>query len=171
MPLNDLLQTPIDETSLAELKQLTDKLVAALQAAGVVSHLTPAERRQYGSINEQNKLLVNKVHDYNVANASYSSPDVNWDLFEKNLIARNGLKAIENGLTQLLEICSDTRILYDYSLYHNALVDYDYTKYKATSVAGGAGYTTKYQDIKQLFGVPSQKADSSTDANDTATTK
>jgi len=41
------------------------------------------------------------------------------------------LDTIELLLTQIAEICSDPRILHDYSLYKNALVDYDYTRYKA----------------------------------------
>ncbi|PZF74008.1 hypothetical protein [Taibaiella soli] len=161
MPLNDLVQNPIDDKAIVALTQLADELAKTLVSNRIINHLTPPERQQYGSINEQNKLLVNKVYDYHVANPAYSSPDVNWDLFDRNLTARNGLAAIESKLRQILEICGDTRILYDYSLYHNALLDYDYTKYKASN-ATGAGYTTKYQGIKQLFPA-THKADTSTE--------
>lgn len=43
-----------------------DGLVAQLEMvlAGKLAALDEAERVRYGSINEQNKLLVNKVRDY-----------------------------------------------------------------------------------------------------------
>lgn len=45
-------------------------------------NLSPEERKKYGSINEQNKLIVNKVLDYRNNTPSMSSPDVDWVEFQ-----------------------------------------------------------------------------------------
>ncbi|PZF73537.1 hypothetical protein [Taibaiella soli] len=154
MPINDLNQQLVNETTLTTVRATLQQVIADMQSAAQNSNLTPDERKRYGSINEQNKLLVNKVNDYATDHPSFRSPDVNWDDYQKHLSLRNHLAAIEKALEQIDEMCSDIRITYDYSLYQNALVDYDYTKYRAGSTASGAGFHSKYEDIKQLFGNP-----------------
>jgi patatin-like phospholipase/acyl hydrolase len=151
MPVNDLNPNLLDETMLTNIRALLQQVADLLHQSNAAINLTSDERRRYGSINEQNKLLVNKVNDYTNNHPSLQSPDVDWPQYQKHLALRNNLAAIESALNQLTEICSDMRILYDYSLYQNALVDYDYTKYKANSTANGTGFRSKYDDIKQLF--------------------
>ncbi|XZF16381.1 hypothetical protein ACTHGU_09590 [Chitinophagaceae bacterium MMS25-I14] len=153
MPVNELISTQLDPNMSAQIITTLNNIVAWLQP--VTTNLTPEERRQYGSINEQNKLLVNKVADFHLNQPSLSSPDVNWTTYQQNMSSRTSFAAIEALAQQIIEMCSDPRILHDYSLYQNALVDYDYTKYKANSTTGGAGYTTKLEDIRQLFPNPS----------------
>ncbi|XZF15524.1 hypothetical protein ACTHGU_05265 [Chitinophagaceae bacterium MMS25-I14] len=153
MPVNELIPTQMDPNMAAQIIGNLNTVIAWLQPYS--TNLTAEERQRFGSINEQNKLLVNKVSDYRNAQPTLSSPDVNWTLYQQNLSSRNSFAMIEQLLSQLQEMCSDPRILHDYSLYQNALVDYDYTKYKANSTAGGAGFTSKYDDVKQLFPNPS----------------
>jgi hypothetical protein len=114
-------------------------------------NLTSEERQKYGSINEQNKLLVGKVRDYQQQQANLASPDVDWVKFNQHWASRSGFAQLEALCNSILELCSDARILHDFSLYQNSLVDYDYTKYKANSTQGGGAYTTKMEDIKQFF--------------------
>lgn len=149
MPVHELIASQLDATTVANVTNALNNVITLLQP--FATNLTPEERQRYGSINEQNKLLVNKVGDYRSSQPALSSPDVNWQLFQQNYYTRNAFATIELLLEQITEICSDPRILHDYSLYQNALVDYDYTKYKAQSTVTGAGYTTKYEDIKQFF--------------------
>ncbi|MES2479340.1 MAG: hypothetical protein V4561_09645 [Bacteroidota bacterium] len=153
MPVNNLIGTQLDLGQLQScLNQLTIVRDILLNYS---ENLTPEERQRYGSINEQNKLLVSKVMDYNRTEPSLSSPDVNWANFEQSWASRVGFAQLETMCHTIIEICSDPRILHDYYLYQNALVDYDYSKYKANSTQGGAGFSTKVEDIKQLFPNPS----------------
>ncbi|WP_449401331.1 hypothetical protein [Chryseobacterium wanjuense] len=58
--LNNTHLTPAQvETENMALTELENALVI------IDINLTPDDRRKYGSINEQNKLFVNKVYDYN----------------------------------------------------------------------------------------------------------
>ena len=43
-----------------------------------LANLTAEERQQYGSVNEQNKLIINKVKDFRDSQPALSSPDVDW---------------------------------------------------------------------------------------------
>lgn len=153
MPTNKLFSSQLDlgqlQSCLNQLTIVRDILLNYSQ------NLTPEERQRYGSINEQNKLLVSKVMDYNRTEPSLSSPDVDWAEFEQSWASRVGFSQLETMCQTIIEICSDPRMLHDYYLYQNALVDYDYSKYKANSTQSGAGFSTKVEDIKQLFPNPS----------------
>lgn len=157
MPTNNLINTQLSPSDAGTFAAQLQAIVAQLQPYG--QNLTPEERQRLGSINEQNKLLVGKIRDYRNQQPNLSSPDIDWSLFEQNWISRSGLEQIEALCNTIIELCSDARILHDYSLYQNALVDYDYSKYRANSTQGGGGYTTKVDDIKQLFPNPSGSND------------
>ena len=152
MPTNNIIHTQLDNTVAGTVVVQLQNIVAQLQPYS--QNLTPEERQRFGSINEQNKLLVGKVRDYNLQQPNLSSPDVNWVDFEASWRSRTSFDQIEAICRSILEMCSDPRILHDYSLYQNALVDYDYSKYKANSAQGGGGYTTKVEEIKQFFPNP-----------------
>jgi len=159
MPTNNLINTQLSPSDAGTFAAQLQAIVAQLQPYG--QNLTPEERQRFGSINEQNKLVVGKIRDYRNQQPNLSSPDIDWSLFEQNWISRTGLAQIEALCNTIIELCSDARILHDYSLYQNALVDYDYSKYRANSTQGGGGYTTKVDDIKQLFPNPSGSNDTS----------
>ena len=149
MPTNKLFSAQLDpgqlQSCLNQLSIVRDILLTYTQ------NLTPEERQRYGSINEQNKLLVSKVMDYYKTEPSLSTPDIDWAAFEQSWASRVGFVQLETLCHTIIEICSDSRILHDYFLYQNALVDYDYSKYRAESTQSGAGFNTKVEDIKQLF--------------------
>ena len=48
--------------------------------------LTPEERQQYGSVNEQNKLIINKVKDFRDLQPGLGCPDVDWVEFPTIMI-------------------------------------------------------------------------------------
>lgn len=149
MPANELIATQLD---LGVLNACVSQLQSTINyLIGYSQNLTPEERQRFGSINEQNKLLVGKVRDYQQQQPNLSSPDVDWAKFNQHWQSRNGFAQIEALCNSIIELCSDPRILHDYSLYQNSLVDYDFTKYKANSAQGGGAYTTKMDDIKQFF--------------------
>lgn len=112
-------------------------------------NLSPDERRQYGSINENNKLLVHKVRDFRTNQPGMSSADVDWTEFEADYQDRNFLETVLARLDVIGEISSDTKILHDYDVYHAALLEYGFTKYKLTT--NSPGFDTKYEQLRQFF--------------------
>ncbi len=153
MPANEMMIQQLDP---GKLNDCIQRLQDVITVVGFYSqNLTAEERQKYGSINEQNKLLVGKIRDFNIQQPNLSSPDVNWPGFQQHWASRNGFEQLESLCKSIIEICSDPRMLHDYSLYQNALVDYDYTKYKANSTPGAGAYTTKQEEIKQFFPNPS----------------
>ena len=126
-------------------------LIAELEdkMAGKVRALTEEERVRYGSINEQNKLLVNRVNDYRQNQPNLSSPDVNWDEFANDRTAREFLENVGDRLSSLSYQARSTKILHDYDNYNDALADYAYTQYKKG--AGASGATEKAAELKQFF--------------------
>lgn len=127
-------------TAVGQLEDLIkDKLIA----------LTEEERIKYGSINEQNKLLVNKIYDYYKRSPTLSTADVDWVEFKSDFESREFL---ENTLERLKSIAyqmESTKTLHDYDNYHDALLDYSYAQYKKG--AGANGFTEKVADLKQFF--------------------
>lgn len=119
------------------------------QIAGKMSALTEEERVKYGSINEQNKLLVNKVRDYQQTSPALSSPDVNWAEFEADFEARAFLDTRAARLSSIAYQMQSTKILHDNDNYQDALNDYAYAQYKKG--ANEPGYTEKVAEIKQFF--------------------
>ncbi|TXI81034.1 MAG: hypothetical protein E6Q39_01845 [Crocinitomicaceae bacterium] len=148
MPLNDLIQshfTPAEVTQVDDLiKQIRDIITPKSR------NLTAEENQRYGSINEKNKLLVNKILDYRQAQPDLSSPDVDWTEFEADHFDRQFLQSRTEALNSIIEIMNETKILHDYDNYQNALTDYSYTKYKDETM-GGQGYTSKHSELKQFF--------------------
>lgn len=147
MPINNLNNTHLTAAQVTEVKNALTALETALALLTVT--LTPDERIAYGSVNEQNKLLVNKVWDYRRDSPNLSIPDLDWDEFEKDYESRQLMESIMNRLGALQERVKNTKILHDYDNYQSALDDYAYTSYKAGSQA--PGYETKMNELKQFF--------------------
>jgi patatin-like phospholipase/acyl hydrolase len=148
MPLNDLIQLHYTAAEIAAIDPAFTTIENTIFAKS--KNLTPEERNEYGSINEQNKLHVNKVRDYRNTQPALSSPDVNWVEYEADWQDRNFLETRMQRLASLNEMMKDAKILHDHDNYKNALVDHAYTQYKAETEATG-GYTTKYEELKQFF--------------------
>jgi len=148
MPLNDLIQLHFTPAEMAQVDNLLMQLENLL--ALKCRNLTPDERTNLGSVNEQNKLLINKSRDYRQTQPHMSSPDVNWSEFELDYQDRYFLETRGLRVDTIKEMMDDTKILHDHDNYQNALLDHRYTRYKAETEAGG-GYTTKYNEMKQFF--------------------
>lgn len=150
MPNSELISTQLEEASSTVLLGYLQLVVNALKA--FTHDLSPEERQKYGSINEQNKLLVGKVMEYQTNAPDLSSPQVNWVLFKQHWTTRTGLARLEDTCQRIIEMCSDPRILHDYALYQSSLTDYDYTKYRAGSNSSDGGvFTTKMEELRQFF--------------------
>lgn len=136
--------------SSAKITAAQDAIVALENAiAEITINLSPEDRKKYGSINEQNKLFVNKVFDYNQSQPNLSSPEVDWEEFNKDHNSRNSMETIISKLESMITRLKNAKTLYDYDNYQSALVDYSYTTYKSGTSA--PGFENKYKDLKQFF--------------------
>ncbi|ODS88002.1 MAG: hypothetical protein ABS44_09410 [Chryseobacterium sp. SCN 40-13] len=147
MPINNLNNAHLTPAQITAAQDALTQLETALAMLTVT--LTPEERSTYGSVNEQNKLLINKVWDYRRNSANLSVPDLDWDEFEKDYNSRQIMENLQNRLASLQERIKNAKILHDYDNYQSALDDYAYTSYKAGSQA--PGYETKMNEMKQFF--------------------
>lgn len=114
-----------------------------------LANLTADERQQYGSIKEQNKLIVNKVKDYRENQPNLSSADIDWNEFLEDYNSRSFLQASIEQLEELVRGMENAKILHDWDNYQAALIDYKYTQYKNNT--GATGYATKETELKQFF--------------------
>ena len=110
----------------------------------------PADKRRlYGSVNEQNKLLVNKARDITTVNPTQIPPEVNWVEFESDYKARafyEGILTIFNNVTSRLE---SAKMMHDYDNYNDALVLYRYLDYLRRSDVPGA--EASYSALREFF--------------------
>ena len=148
MPLTNLNSAHLTEAEVTAAQNALTELENAL--AIITVQLTPEDRQKYGSINEQNKLLVNKVKDFRQSNPNLSVSDVDWDEFDKDFASRNLFESLINRLNALAIKLQGAKILHDYDNYQAALDDYAYTTYRAAT--GADGYENKYNELKQFFG-------------------
>ena len=148
MPLTNLNSAHLTEAEVTAAQNALTELENAL--AIITVQLTPEDRQKYGSINEQNKLLVNKVKDFRQSNPNLSVSDVDWEEFDKDFASRNVFESLINRLNALVIKLQGAKILHDYDNYQAALDDYAYTTYLAAT--GADGYENKYNELKQFFG-------------------
>ncbi|MBP2831194.1 hypothetical protein J8281_03255 [Aquimarina sp. U1-2] len=139
-----------DQLTLEE-KNTAEDLITQLETllVGKLSALTEKERQDYKAINEKNKLFVNKVWDYRQHSQSLSSPDVDWEEFEKDYKARSFSENLLGRIESLAYRIESTKILHDYDNYQDALNDYAYAQY--SKGAGKPGFTEKVAELKQFF--------------------
>ena len=153
MAITNLNNTHLTATQLTDAQDALTQLETALQVINV--NLSSEDRQKYGSINEQNKLFVNKVYDFNESQPTLSSPDVDWEEFNRDFISRTNLEAIIARLDSLSTKLNNAKILHDYDNYQAALTDYAYTNYKAGTAS--PGFETKVNETKQFFSKTSSK--------------
>ena len=128
-----------------------DGFIAQIEGilAGKLAALTEEERSRFGAINEQNKLLVNKVREHNQNTPAMSSPDVDWTEFESDYQARVFLESRSDRLIGIAHQMQSTKILHDNDNYQDSLNDYAYSQYKRG--ANEAGFAEKAAELKQFF--------------------
>lgn len=153
MAITNLNNTHLTVAQLTDAQDALTQLETALQVINV--NLSAEDRQKYGSINEQNKLFVNKIYDFNESQPTLSSPDVDWEEFNRDFISRTNLEAIITRLDSLSTKLKNAKILHDYDNYQAALTDYAYTNYKAGT--SSPGFETKVNETKQFFSKTSSK--------------
>ena len=147
MPITNLNNTHL---TTPQVTTATTALAALETALAVVNiNLSAEDRQRYGSINEQNKLLVNKTMDYHNSQPALQTPHVNWEEFANDYASRNNMENMIARLESLTTRLKNAKILHDYDNYQAALADYAYTNFMAGT--GTTGYETKMNDMKQFF--------------------
>ena len=142
---------------------LIDQLQTLLQSKLV--QLNAEERKKYGSVNEQNKLLINKVRDYSRAMPNLRDPDVDWTEFEADYLDRETLEMLSTRLLSFVYALESTKIVHDYDNYHASLNDYSHAQYRAERKQ--AEYIQKVNDLQQLFPRSSNSKGKDDSAEDT----
>ena len=107
MPLDNLGMQKLTPDAILATIDLVNQLDAALGSDMV--NLSPEERQKYGSINEQNKLLVNKVKEYQSNQPKLASPDVDWDKFKEDYQAREAIEGIVLRLKEIIKGLENTK--------------------------------------------------------------
>ncbi len=154
MSITNLNNTHLTAQQITDAQNALTDLETALQIINV--NLSAEDRQKYGSINEQNKLFVNKVYDFHKSQPALSSSDVDWEEFENDYSSRKNLEAFITRLDSLSTKLKNAKILHDYDNYQAALTDYAYTNYKAGTAS--PGFETKLNETKQFFGKTTSKS-------------
>lgn len=128
--------------------------------------LTAEERQKYGSINEKNKLFVNKVHDFVQSYPQHLAPDVDWAEFQQDYQSRQFLETRMQRIQTLAETIYNNKILHDYDNFSDALAYYDYIQYRENR--GVAGAAQLVQELKQFF-AKAPREDKNDDTTNTTT--
>ena len=147
MPLKDLIQNQLTAADENIINKALDDIQNAIISKTV--NLTPDERQKYGSINEQNKLFVNKVNDVHSSHPQFDSSKVNWAEFASDFAIRSTLEKNISRLNSIAEQLDDTKILHDNDNYQQSLSQYSYISFLADQ--NEPGITTIKQELAQFF--------------------
>ena len=136
--------TSIEEQSI--LQAIAD-LTAAINAR--TTALSIDDRMRYGSVNEKNKLVVNKALDILQQGNPLFANIVNTPQFEATHHARQFLELCVSRLQTAIRILSDKKILNDYANYQDTLAIYDYSQLLAKR--GIPDAATAVEEMRQFF--------------------
>ncbi|CEN52516.1 conserved hypothetical protein [Capnocytophaga canimorsus] len=124
---------------------------------GKTFNLTPDERRQYGSIAEQNKLFVNKCKELMEQYPQFVPSFLDKEEFYRDYQARQQIETRLIRLKTFTEQLSDTKVLLDNDNYYNSITFYRNVKF--LSGQNVPGIKTLYEQLKQFFKGGRKKAD------------
>ena len=145
--MKNIIETQFTDADRTKINGLVSDLET--QLTGKTGTLDESERVRYGSVNEQNKLVVNKAREYRQSQPALSAPDVDWTEFESDYQSRAFLENCINRLKAIVHSLESTKIMHDYDNFQDALKDYKYSQYKDDS--GEDGYSAKVEEFKQFF--------------------
>ncbi len=147
MKNNDLIQVTFSAEELTENNAHLDALLVS--ANKNAPGLTPEQRSTYGSVNETNKLLVNKARAIMTENPKYIPNFVNLDEFERDFRAREVIEEMLRKVAQIQQKLSDTKILLDNDNYQDSMAYYRSVRYFASEHDQEA--MPLYNELKQFF--------------------
>lgn len=155
MSVNNLNNNHLTEAEINAILNALNDLERAMEPLNI--NLTPEDRNKYGRVDEQNKLFINKVHDFATQQTNLRTMDVDWDEFEKDFKSRAVLENIISRLNNLSIRANNSKIFHDFDNYQDALADYAYTQFRANSKI--VGFEDKYNELRQFFAKSKKKQD------------
>ena len=155
MSVNNLSNHHLTEPEINAILNALNDLERAMEPLNI--NLTPEDRNKYGRVDEQNKLFINKVHDFATQQTNLRTMDVDWDEFEKDFKSRAVLENIISRLNNLSIRANNSKIFHDFDNYQDALADYAYTQFRANSKI--VGFEDKYNELRQFFAKSKKKQD------------
>lgn len=161
MAFENLVQLNFTEEELAKVDASLAEIERILK--GKTHQLTPQERRQYGSIAEQNKLFVNKAKQLMEQYPEYVPNFLDKAEFDEDYLAREQIGRRLQKLKNLVEQLSDTKVLLDHDNYFNALSFYRNVKY--LSRENIPGIKSIYDEMNQFFVKPNKPESSKSETD------
>lgn len=147
MALDNLISIRFTDEEVQKMQQAITLLNEVL--AGKAVNLTPEERKQYGSIADRNKVLVDKVKDYMEQNPETLPRTLDKVEFDADYKARTQLEVPMRSLNRVMEKMRDTKTLLDHDNFMAAISYYRYIKYLASE--NEPGTTSIYQDLRKHY--------------------
>ena len=117
--------SPLHYTATERASALTALTAIETALGAKFKSLSTEERIKYGSVQEQNKLFINKVKDLRNSQPILSCPDVDWTEFLADVDSREFLQNLIMRLETLAKNLKNNKILHDYDNFQAALIDYD----------------------------------------------
>ncbi len=147
MALDNLISITLTNSEVQTINNAINSINRVLEKK--VINLTPEERRQYGSIADRNKLLVDKCKNYMEQNPETIPQVIDKAEFDRDYKARQQLEKPLMQLARISEKLQDTKTLLDHDNYQASLAYYRYIKYLASE--NEAGTTSIYKDLKKHY--------------------
>ncbi len=147
MALEDLVSVEFTPLELSEIDTSVNKILDIITPKA--KNLTPAERQMYGKVRYEFEVWIDKCHGHMHDNPTLVPNYIDTVEYEKDYVARNVMKPVEEKLKQLYEMFDDTFVLLGHDLYVNSLAFYQAIKIAAKQNVPGS--TSIYQDLKQKF--------------------
>ena len=147
MALDNLISVSFTDEELTKISTAIEQINTILKGKAI--NLTPEDRRQYGSIADRNKLLVDKAKFYMEKAPTTVPKTIDKAEFDRDYAARGQVETPLRELTMVAEKLRDTKTLLDYDNLQTAMAYYRYVKYLASQ--NEPGTTTIYQDLRQYY--------------------
>lgn len=148
MPITNLNNVHFTTAEINEARLIAARLFAIVNTK--TRNLTAEERKEYGSINEQNKLVALKVLDYASNQPTLRSPDVDYVELTADWDDRSFLAGIMDTLGNIIKVADNIRITHDWDAYQASKQDYRHAEYRGKT-DGGAAFEEKYNTLKDFF--------------------
>ncbi len=165
MALDNLISVQFTDEELTKLNEALTHIEEVL--SGKTINLTPEQRMQYGAINEENKLLVNKVADTEANHPQHHPAFLDKAEFEKDYKARTQIESVVERMEVLTQQFKDTKILLDHDNMQYSVSYYRYIKLLGQQNVPGANAI--YQHLREVYASKLRKAQQK--ATETATEK
>lgn len=147
MSFENLVQVQFTKDELEKMDKALTDLESVLN--GKMLKLSAEERKQYGSIAEQNKLFVNKSKELMEQYPQYVPVFLDKAEFDRDYEARAILEGRLLRMQHLTEQLADTKVLLDHDNYSNALTFYRNLKF--LNGENIPGIKALYEALKQFF--------------------